>query len=104
MMQVAELAEHLYCDLCHIIRREGLLQVAQMVKIILALIQKLIDDIDVVLRLENIQIRLNTLIVEGLQLSDLLCQTPDLALLDSKCLKVDSRFVRVLLLLQKGRG
>ena len=66
MVQVAELAEHLYCDLCHVIHREGLLQVAQMVEVILALIHKLIYDIDVVLRLENVQIRLDTLLVEAL--------------------------------------
>ena len=101
MVQVAELAEHLYCDLCYIILREGLLQVAQMIEIILALIQEFIDDIDVVLRLENVQIRLDTLIVEGLQLSDFLRQAPYLALLDAKRLKVDPRLIRVLLL-QKG--
>ena len=51
-----------------------------------------------VLRLENVQIRLDTLIVEGLQLSDLLRQAPYLALLDAKRLKVDPRLIRVLLL------
>ena len=82
MVQVGQLAKNLYCNLRHFLLGKGLLQVAQMVQIVLSLIQKLVYDVYVVLRLENIQIRLNPLIVKALQLPDLLCQTPDLALLD----------------------
>ena len=60
-----------------------------MVEVVRTLIQKLDHDVDMILRVKDIQIRLDFLLIEASQLTDLLHQAPDFALLDPESLQVD---------------
>ena len=60
-----------------------------MVQVVRTLVQELVHDVDVVLRVKDVEIRLDSLLVKASQLADLLHQTPDLALLYPERLQVD---------------
>ena len=61
LVQVGQLIKQLACDLRDFHLGEGLSQVAQVVQIVLAVVLVLVNDVYVILRMENVLVRLHVL-------------------------------------------
>ena len=68
VMQIGQLAEHLEGYLGDLLSCEGFVQVSKMVQIVTTLVDILIHNVDVIMRMENVKKGLNSIRIKSLQL------------------------------------
>ena len=68
VMEIGQLAKHLEGYLGDLLSCEGFVQVSKMVQIVTTLVDILIHNVDVIMRMENVKKGLNSIRIKSLQL------------------------------------